>query len=155
MIVDDQDIKVFVKKKQEMIKNEASKIEIDKIDTQIREMTKSIIERENENFKKIEEIKKMEEKKIEEKVEQMKEKPGKKVQANSNTMLIVKALKMKSLNNMDKVAKKVVEWKPECIEKKLQSQIKSIIKFVKTKKSDRWKKYTWDEEQYFLTEKTE
>lgn len=153
MILNDSSLKFLIGKKREMIKNEDDKKKIEKIDMQIRAMTESFIEKEKEQFKKNGELIKMKQEKVEEKVKALAEKPGKKVQPDSYTMLIVKALSMKSVNTLDKVIDKINDWKPGRDIKKLQTQIKSVIRMVKQQSTIRWQKYDWNEDKYLLTEK--
>jgi len=70
----------------------------------------------------------------------------------SNTNLIIKALSMKTIKNIDAAFSKVKSEKPEVEEKGIKAQIKTVIKRVKAGEP-RWAKYTWNEAEYLLEEK--
>jgi len=78
---------------------------------------------------------------------------GKNPRADSYTMLIIEALKLKSLKTIDAVVDKVEEKKPGRDKAKIKNQVKSIIRLVKKQSPARWQKYAWDEESFMLTEK--
>jgi len=80
-------------------------------------------------------------------------KPGKEASPTSYTGLILKALKMKSLKDIDAVVEKVHEWKDERDKKKTKTQANTIIGLIKKQNPARWKKYEWNEESFLVTEK--
>jgi len=77
-------------------------------------------------------------------------KKGKQPDKNSYTMLIIKALSMKSIKTIDTAVAKVEELRPGRDKTKIATQMKTIINLVKKQKEDRWKKYDWDEEKFLL-----
>jgi|GEM_PF-4484877 len=80
-------------------------------------------------------------------------KRGKAQRADSYTTHIIESLKKKSLKNVDAVVDKVDELKPGRDKAKIKGQVKSIIRLVKKQSPDRWTKYSWDEDNFLLTEK--
>ena len=90
----------------------------------------------------------------EEKLDKLK-KPGKQASTNSYTGLILKALQMKSIKDVDAAVEKVNEWKPGRELAKIKTQTKTIIGLVKKQSPARWTKYSWDEEAFLLTDKEE
>ena len=89
----------------------------------------------------------------EEKPEIETKKIGRKERKNSYTMLIIEALKMKSIKSVDAAVDKVLEQKPGRDRTKVKTQLRTIIGLVKKQKPARWTKYSWDEEAFLLTEK--
>ncbi len=84
----------------------------------------------------------------------MSSKIGRKSTPNSNSSLIVEALKLDTVKNAADVLAHVKGKKPEIDDKKVAIQISAIVSLIK-KQKDRWAKYTFDEESYSITEKTE
>jgi len=80
-------------------------------------------------------------------------KRGKKEQANSYASIAAKVLMMKSIKTMDDAVAKVDELKPGMDKAKIKSRINAVISEVKKQKQTRWKKYTWDKENFLLVEK--
>ena len=120
--------------------NEKIKYHVDKNDEQLRK------EEEEKQNKKVE-TQEVNEKMADEEVKK-EDKPL------SYTKLIIKALSIKGIKNINDTVTKVLEWKPGRDAKKVKTQMKSIIYLVKTKKgAKRWNNYDWDEEQFLLTSK--
>ena len=93
----------------------------------------------------------------EEELEMVEEKKGDKPKLESYTQLIIRALMIKSLKNVDAVAEKVLEWRPGRDIKHVRSQIHSIIGLVKKqdpKQAKRWLNYEWKDAEYLLVQKT-
>ena len=83
-----------------------------------------------------------------------KEKTVKEVKEKKVSMcsLILKALSLKTIKTVDAVVEKVIEQAPNADKAKLTVTTKNIIHQVK-KGNTRFKKYSWDEESFLLTEK--
>lgn len=80
-------------------------------------------------------------------------KRGKKEQANSYASIAAKVLAMKGIKNMDDAVAKVDELKPGMDKDKIKGRINAVIAEVKKQKQARWMRYTWDKENFLLTEK--
>jgi len=80
-------------------------------------------------------------------------KRGKKEQPNSYASIVAKVLLMKGIKNIDEAIAKVDELKPGMDKAKIKSRINAVIYQVQKQKQDRWKKYTWNKEDFLLTEK--
>lgn len=126
--------------------NKLEKILSEKIDSRVKILLDSILNK-NKNVqlevenKMAEEKPKKEEKKEEKKV-------GKR--ENSNAQLILKALQMKSVKTADDVVKKVKEWKPTIIDSRVKAQTGVMIKEIENGKGSKAKKYKWNAEEYLL-----
>lgn len=71
---------------------------------------------------------------------------------DSKASFIAKALMMKTVKSFDDVAVKVAEWKPGIDKDKIIKFAKVIVREVKKGKQPRWQKYSWNEENFQLTE---
>jgi len=120
------------------------------------ETVKSLVDKNIEKYKQMEENKMAEEKVVKEKkvkvASESKPKAPRKYKENTKTSFIVKALQMKSIKSMDKAVEQIKTWSPDSDEKKLKSCIAGVIRAVKIKKG-RWASFTWDEENFTLTPK--
>ena len=120
----------------------------------IKEKTREILNKNDEQLCKENEEKQNKKVEIQEVDEKMADEEVKKQdKLLSYTKLIIKALEVKGIKNIDDAVAKVLEWRPGRDAKKVKAQMKSIIYLVKTKKgAKRWNSYIWDEEQFSLTE---
>ncbi len=161
--IKDDEINVLIKQKHSLIRQfdcheieeGEYKIRLNVLVDKIKEKTRKIIDENNEELRKGEEEKqnkKVETQEVDEKMAD--EEVKKQDKPLSYTKLIIKALEIKGIKNIDDTVAKVLEWKPGRDAKKVKSQMKSIIYLVKTKKgAKRWNSYIWDEEQFLLTYK--
>jgi hypothetical protein len=120
------------------------------------EVVQSLVDKNEDKSKQMEEHKMADEKIVKEKKAktpstEKKEKVAK-VKKDTNASLVVKALQMKSIRNADKAVEMIKTWKPEVEEKRMKTYVGGIINAVKQGKGH-WKNYTWDEDNFQLTPK--
>ena len=136
------------------INKEEYDLRLEELENKIKERTEYLLKKEEE---KLEEENKMVEEVKKEKVKKEKVegniKAGRKSDPSSYGSVIIEVLKKKGIKTLDATIDKVTELKPGRDSKKTANQIKTIIRLVKNQKPDRWKKYSWDAENYLLTEK--
>jgi len=151
-IIDEQTNQLIQQKHELMREYEKAVIDKETYDLRIKEINNKINERtqiimNNNSFK----IEKKEQEVKSEMVEEIVKEKGKKPQKDSYTMIIVNALMLKSIKNIEAAVERVLEIKPGRDKKKVESHIKTIIYLVKQQKPKRWQKYSWDEENFLLT----
>jgi len=151
-IIDEQTNQLIQQKHELMREYEKAVIDKETYDLRIKEINNKINERtqiimNNNSFK----IEKKEQEVKSEMVEEIVKEKGKKPQKDSYTMIIVNALMLKSIKNIEAAVERVLEIKPGRDKKKVESHIKIIIYLVKQQKPKRWQKYSWDEENFLLT----
>ena len=160
-IINDE-VNVLIKRKHSLIRqferHEVEegeyKMKLDTLIDKIKEKTRKIIDGNNEKLRKEEEEKQNKKVETQEVDEKMVDEEVKKDKPLSYTKLIIKALSIRGIKNIDDTVAKVLEWKPGRDAKKVKSQMKSIIYLVKTKKgAKRWNNYDWSDEQFLLTSK--
>jgi hypothetical protein len=123
------------------------------------EVVQSLVDKNEDKSKQMEEHKMADEKIVKEKkakapAGERKERTVKKFKEDTKSSMVAKALQMKSVKSIDKAVETIKTWKPDVDEKKLKSYVGLIISECKAGKG-RWKAYTWDEETFQLTPKTE
>ena len=155
------EINVFIKQKHSLIRQfdrheieeGEYKMKLNALVDKIKEKTRKMINGNDEQLRKEEEDRKVETQEVNEK---MADEEVKKDKPLSYTKLIIKALEVKGLRNIDDAVAKVLEWRPGRDAKKVKAQMKSIIYLVKTKKgAKRWNNYDWSEEAFLLTSKND
>jgi len=118
----------------------------------IKEKTRDILDKNDIQLRKEKEEKQNKKVETQEVDEKMADKEVKADKPLSYTKLIIKALSIKGIRNIDDTIAKVLEWKPGRDAKKVKAQINSIIYLIKTKKgAKRWNSYDWNDEQFLLT----
>ena len=98
-------------------------------------------------------VNEMEEEKVNEELKEVpkkKETVARKIKKETLASFIEKALKMKTVNSVEAVVKKVQEWKPEKEESSIKRMTKNIIIQIKKQEQLRWKNYTWNQEEFLL-----
>lgn len=80
------------------------------------------------------------------------ERCGRKVDENSYTSLILKALMNPKLDTEKKVIKQVDEWKPGSEYEVLKSKLKTTISNIKHNRTKRFKDYEWNADEYLVNE---
>ena len=163
--ITDKEINVLAKQKHGLIRQfdcheieeGEYKMRLNALADKIKEKTRNIFDKHNEQLRKKEDEKQnriVETQEVDEKMAD--EEVKKEDKPLSYTKLIIKALLVKGLKNIDDTVDKVLEWKPGRDAKKVKAQIKSIIYLVKTKKgAKRWNNYDWNEEAFLLTSKND
>ena len=127
---------------------------LEKLEKEIRvEIDNEIIEMNKEKPITTKEEPKMAKEEKEVKKEENTKKRGKKEQADSYASIAAKVLLMKSIKTMDDAVAKVDELKPGMDKAKIKNRLNAVIYAVKKQKQERWKKYTWDKENFLLVEK--
>lgn len=118
------------------------------LDKQIDDETQSKIKTQKEEYKvkeqmveKNKDVSKVKDKKI-----------GRKEQKDSYASVIAKVLSMKTVKDIDSAVVKVTELKPGRDAKKIKAQTVLIINEA-VKGKGRWKNYTWNKDNFLLTEK--
>lgn len=124
-------------------------VKLKDVEQRINEKTRLLLE--DENKKRIEEEKMAEEQNVNVKKE-IKQKEKGKVKAESCASFIVKTLGLKSVKDVTTAVDKVMAAFPNRDRKKVEVQVKSIIRMTKQQKKP-WNKYTWDDANFQLTEK--
>lgn len=158
-VVTNKELNVLQKERHKLIVDYDKKIiNVEEYITKLQDLEKRINEKtrlliENFNEKRIKEEKMVDEQKTEVNEEAQKKKKGRVIQ-DSYASLIAKLLAQKSIKDVTTVVEKVDAAKPGRDKKKIEIQIKSIIRQAK-KGFGRWKNYTWDDANFQLTEKTE
>lgn len=163
VLIDDKEVKLLNIQKQSLLRRldrkEITQEEFDEkmapILEKIKEKTQEFLStKEKQNEESVdgqETVSGVNEKMSEEKVKSTGRKPVK----DSKATYIAKALQMKGVKTFDDVAEKVSEWKEGVDKEKIKKFAKAIIREVKRGKQTRWQKYTWDDENFLLTEKAE
>jgi len=78
---------------------------------------------------------------------------GRKSKEGSFATAIEKVLKMPEIKSLDEAVKKANEIKPGRSYEKTETQMKTIIRLVKSGGQARWKLFNWNEEEFLLTPK--
>ena len=160
----DNEINVLIKQKHSLIRQfdcheieeEEYKMKLNVLVDKIKEKTRNILDKHDEQLRKEKEDKQNKKVEVQEVDEKMADEEIKKDKPLSYTKLIIKALTIKGIKNIDDTVAKVLEWKPGRDAKKVKTQMKSIIYLVKTKKgAKRWNNYDWNEEAFLLTSKND
>lgn len=166
-IIDDE-LNLLIKQKHDLIRQfdrkeveeGEYKMRLGALVEKIKEKTRIIFEKndeqlriENEENERLERERKDNVEEVDEKMVDEEIKGGKPL---SYTKLIIRALTIKGVKNIDDAVAKVLEWKPGRDAKKVKTQIKSIMYLVKTKKgAKRWNNYEWDDENFLLIPKND
>ena len=139
------------------IEEDEYKMKINVLIDKIKEKTRNILDKNDEQIRKEEEEKQNKKVEIQEVDEKMAdEEVSKQDKPLSYTKLIIKALEVKGIKNIEDAVAKVLEWRPGRDAKKVKAQMKSIIYLVKTKKgAKRWNDYDWSDETFSLTSKND
>jgi GTPase involved in cell partitioning and DNA repair len=87
-----------------------------------------------------------------ESVESVVEKSEVSQKRKSITDLIIKALGMKTIKNMDDTVKIIKKWQPEMEEKAIKIKVYDILYSIR-KGQKRWESYNWNETEFLLTKK--
>jgi len=139
---------LVIKFDRRLINEETYNEKMSELNRKAEELRNKLMNDFSERKKQIEAEKKMEEtNKVEEK------KVGRKPREGSYSMTIIQTLMKKSVKNIDEVVEQVDEVKPGRDKSKIKQQAKMIIYLVKKQKAKRWEQYSWDEENFLLTQK--
>ena len=77
---------------------------------------------------------------------------GRKVIGDSYSSLIIKALKLKTINTEAKAIAIINTWKPGLHDENIRKQIRNTVSAIRLNKQPRYKHYTWDNKTYMVNQ---